>query len=48
MNCFVCQKQVKENIKINKELMLPVCDDCSGSVKEKKAVEEYNESLADG
>jgi hypothetical protein len=28
--------------------MLPVCDDCSGSVKEKKAVEEYNESLADG
>jgi hypothetical protein len=30
------------------ELMLPVCIDCRDTEKEKKAVEEFNESLAEG
>jgi NAD-dependent SIR2 family protein deacetylase len=47
--CFVCQKQLSfENMTVNQELMLPVCNGCNNTEKEKKAVEEYNESLADG
>ncbi len=47
--CFVCQEQLSlENMKVNQELMLPVCNACRGTEKEKKAVQEYNESLADG
>jgi hypothetical protein len=47
--CFVCQKQLPvENIEVNQELMLPVCNTCKGTEEERKAVEEYNDSLADG
>jgi hypothetical protein len=47
--CFVCQVQLSmENMKVNQELMLHVCNDCRGTEKEKKAVQEFNESLADG
>ncbi|QGY47129.1 hypothetical protein GM418_26735 [Maribellus comscasis] len=47
--CFVCRSAVtSENSEINKEVFLPVCNTCKGSDKEKKAVEEQLDSLADG
>ena len=47
--CFVCQREVTpENSSINKEVYLPVCNFCKETDKEKKAVEEQLDSLADG
>ncbi|MBN1984686.1 MAG: hypothetical protein JW761_00215 [Prolixibacteraceae bacterium] len=47
--CFVCQCEVTaENSTINKDVYLPVCNFCKGTDKEKKAVEEQLDSLADG
>ncbi|MCG6187745.1 hypothetical protein [Maribellus maritimus] len=47
--CFVCHSAVtSENSELNKEVFLPVCNMCKGSDKEKKAVEEQLDSLADG
>ena len=36
-HCFVCRKETdSQNAKINKQLNLPVCDECSGTEEEKK------------
>lgn len=47
--CFVCNKEIdlKEST-LNKEVYLRVCAYCKGTDKEKKKVEEYLDSLADG
>lgn len=47
--CFVCGKETNpETTKKNQQLNLPVCDDCSGTDEEKKAVNELTEGIADG
>lgn len=47
--CFVCGKEINpETTKKNQQLNLPVCDDCSGTDEEKKAVNELTEGMADG
>ncbi|WP_372949061.1 hypothetical protein [Mariniphaga sp.] len=47
--CFVCKKPLSEkNFEINQEVYLPVCLECKGTDAEKKTVEEYLDSLADG
>jgi hypothetical protein len=47
--CFVCGKEVdpletEKNLQIN----LPVCNECKGTDREKNAVDELLEGLADG
>jgi hypothetical protein len=47
--CFVCGIAIDPlTSKKNKQLNLPVCDDCSGTKQEISAVEDYLEGLADG
>lgn len=47
--CFVCKKEINDsNFEMNREVYLPVCSKCNGSQEEKKMVEEYLDSLADG
>ena len=47
--CFVCKTNYPANeTSINKEVYLPVCENCHGTEKEKQTVEEYLDSLADG
>ena len=47
--CFVCGIEIDPEIaKKNKQLNLPVCDDCRDTEKEKNVVKELNEGLADG
>ncbi len=47
--CFVCKKNYPAGeTSMNNEVMLPVCKNCKGTEKEKKTVEEYLDSLADG
>jgi hypothetical protein len=47
--CFVCKCRLTNgNYKINKEVYLPVCNNCEGTAREKKSVEEQLDSLADG
>jgi hypothetical protein len=48
-SCFVCKQPLSEKkFEINKEVYLPVCLKCLGTDAEKKTVEEYLDSLADG
>jgi len=48
-SCFVCGKENNlQTTKKNQQLNLPVCDDCSGTDEEKKAVNELTEGMADG
>lgn len=47
--CFVCKKSLQEvDFEMNTEVWLPVCMQCKGTEAEKKTVEEYLDSLADG
>jgi len=47
--CFVCKKNYPaDEISVNNEVLLPVCNKCKGTEKEKQTVEEYLDSLADG
>lgn len=47
--CFVCQAELlKENILLNAEVNMPVCNSCRGTDKEKETVAEFLDSLADG
>ncbi len=47
--CFVCKCSLtNRNYVINKKVYLPVCLECKGTDTEKKTVEEYLDSLADG
>jgi len=48
-HCFICGKEVDpQTTKKNMEINLPVCDVCSGTEEEKKAVADLNEGMADG
>ncbi len=48
-HCFVCGEKVdKTTVSMNSAVGLPVCKKCKGTQKEKKAEEEYLDSLADG
>lgn len=48
-HCFVCGNEIDPlNTKKNKQLNLPVCEACIGTEKEKKAVDEHLEGMADG
>jgi hypothetical protein len=47
--CFVCGIAIDPlSSQKNKQLNLPVCDNCHGTDQEKAAVEEYLEGMADG
>jgi len=47
--CFVCELEVAAGYwQINNEVLLPVCNECIGTGKEKEKVEKYLDSLADG
>ena len=47
--CFVCGIAIDPiHSKRNKQLNLPVCDDCCGSDLEKSSVEDHLEGMADG
>lgn len=48
--CFVCNKpfEPKEKKEINQTIMLPVCQKCKGTDKEKSKAQEALDSLADG
>lgn len=47
--CFVCGKAVDaENSTRNKEVNLPVCDQCAGTEEENKAIAELREGMAEG
>jgi len=47
--CFVCGIAIDPFLSNkNKLLNLPVCDDCVGTEKEKKAIEDHLEGMADG
>ncbi|HEY3369251.1 MAG TPA: hypothetical protein VGK10_00305 [Prolixibacteraceae bacterium] len=48
-HCFVCGKETDpQNKQKNKQLNLPVCNDCRGTEAEEKAIEELIEGMADG
>ena len=47
--CFVCSEPVDNvSYELNKEVNMPVCNNCKGTEKEKEIVEEMLDSLADG
>jgi hypothetical protein len=47
--CFVCKAEItSRDFVLNKEVLLPVCRVCAGTPKEKEAVDELLDSLADG
>jgi hypothetical protein len=48
-NCIVCQNDVPiEELVLNQEVNLMVCNNCKGTPEEKQIVKELLESLADG
>ena len=47
--CFVCGIEIDpETTGRNKQLNLPVCEDCRETEKEQNVIQELNEGLADG
>jgi predicted metal-binding protein len=47
--CFVCNNNVPtDNLELNADVNLFVCNNCKGTYEEKKAVAELLDSLADG
>lgn len=47
--CFVCGKETDpQNTTKNKQLNLPVCNECIGTEEENQAVDELIEGMADG
>lgn len=47
--CFACGCEVDINtVKINAEVNLPVCDNCSETEREKQAIAGLREGMADG
>lgn len=47
--CLACGKDIDpEHTPKNKQLNLPVCSDCQGTDREKKAIDEHLEGMADG
>ncbi|MCL3781083.1 hypothetical protein EMN47_11905 [Prolixibacteraceae bacterium JC049] len=49
VTCFVCQKEFKRNeTTVNSEVLMPVCNNCKGTVEERKEIEKQIDSLSDG
>lgn len=47
--CFVCGQPVDPSDSLkNEELNLPVCRDCKGSEREKQAISELRDGMAEG
>ncbi len=47
--CFVCGKSVDpETTEKNTQFNLPVCDECKGTDREKQAVDQLLEGMAEG
>ena len=47
--CFVCGSEIDpHHVKINNQLNLPVCGECSETDNEKAAVSDLFEGMADG
>lgn len=47
--CFVCGCEIDPGTAtINRKVNLPVCDDCSGNDREKQAIAELLDGMADG
>jgi len=47
--CFVCGKEIDpEHTAKNKQINLPVCDECISTEREQMAVDELNEGMAEG
>lgn len=47
--CFVCGKEIDpENTSKNMQFNLPVCDDCKGTDREKAAVDDLLDGMAEG
>ncbi len=47
--CFVCGEQTgTKDYSVNPDVLLPVCNNCKGSEKEKTEVSNLLDSLADG
>ncbi len=45
----MCNNEIPDGpLEMNKEILLPVCSGCKGTDHEKKKVEEYLDSLAEG
>lgn len=48
-HCFVCGKATDPLYQHkNKQLNLPVCDECAGTEQEEKAAADLTEGMADG
>ena len=46
--CFVCEKELDQVEFKNKATLLPVCNECKDTAKEKAKEQEMLDSLADG
>jgi len=46
--CFVCKNEIPFKNKINLLVNLPVCEECTGNIREKLKEEELFDSLANG
>ena len=47
--CFVCEKVIDpQNTEKNIQFNLSVCDDCKGTDREKDAIDQLLEGMADG
>jgi len=47
--CFVCGKEIDpQNTERNIQFNLPVCDDCKGTDREKEAIEQLLDGMAEG
>jgi hypothetical protein len=47
--CFVCEMGITpNNSSLNKQVNLPVCNECKGTQQEKKKINELLEGLAEG
>jgi len=46
--CFVCGKKIDpQKTERNKQLNLPVCNDCKGTDREKRVISDHLESMAE-
>jgi len=48
-HCFVCGNEIDvQKTQKNKEINLPVCEQCRNTEKETNAIDQLNEGLAEG
>ncbi len=46
--CMVCEEPVKPDCYRNPSVNLPVCEQCRGTEKEKEAIQNLRDGMADG